>query len=143
VKGLAAPVRAWIGIGVALWLCFSISLEYYSSVSEYYRQHPDPMGVGEQESRLAQVRAELPAASIVGYFSGLPIHKGGGSAAFFEALYTMAPRLLVLERARYRPELVLGNFTRRPDLGQLEREHGLKLIKDYGGGVRLFRRGGK
>jgi len=63
-------------------------------------------------------------------------------AAFFQALYTLAPRLLVPETTSRQPELVLGNFHMRPDLGQLEREHGLKLIKDYGGGVRLFRRGG-
>ena len=30
--------------------------------------------------------------------------------------------------------------SRRPDLGQLERERGLRLVKDYGGGVMLFRK---
>ena len=42
-----------------------------------------------------------------------------------------------------KPELVLGNFSVRPDLDKLERERGLRLLKDYGRGVRLFRREGK
>ena len=137
------PVRAWIGFGVASLLCLAASLEYYSTITEFYRRNPDPMEVADQERRLALVRADLPEVAIVGYFSDLPMDKSSGPAAFFQALYTMAPRLLVPETVSRQPELVLGNFHMRPDLGQLEREHGLKLVKDYGGGVRLFRRGGK
>ncbi len=136
-------MRAWIGFGVASFLCLAISLEYYSTTTEFYRRNPDPLEVADQERRLAVVRADVPEAAILGYFSDLPMGKSSGPAAFFQALYTMAPRLLVPETTSRQPKLVLGNFHLRPDLGQLEREHGLKLIKDYGGGVRLFRRGGQ
>ena len=142
MKGGLLPVRAWIGFGVASFLCLAASLEYYSITTEFYRRNPDPMEVALQERRLAMVRADVPEAAIVGYYSDLPMGQSSGSAAFFQALYTLAPRLLVPETTSRQPELVLGNFHMRPDLGQLEREHGLKLIKDYGGGVRLFRRGG-
>jgi hypothetical protein len=143
VKGWLFSVRAWIGIGVASFLCLATSLEYYSITTEFYQRNPDPMEVADQERRLAMVRADLPEAAVAGYFSDLPMDKSSGPAAFFQALYTMAPRLLVPETTSRQPALVLGNFHMRPDLGQLEREHGLKLIKDYGGGVRLFRRGGQ
>jgi hypothetical protein len=136
-------VCAWVGFGVASFLCLTVSLEYYSTTTEFYRSNPDPMEVALQERRLARVRADVREAAIVGYFSDLPMGKSSGSAAFFQALYTLAPRLLVPETTSRQPKLVLGNFHMRPDLGQFEREHGLKLIKDYGGGVRLFRRGGQ
>jgi hypothetical protein len=143
VKGWASPIRAWIGIAVAFLLCLAASLEYYSYFTDYYRQNPDPMGVGSQELRLAQLRAELPAPSVLGYYSDLPIGKGGGSALFYQTMYTMAPHLVVPDSASDKPELVLGSFYKRPDLDLLEREHGLRLIKDFGRGIRLFRRGGK
>jgi hypothetical protein len=143
VRGSLLLLRAWIGFGVASFLCLAASLEYYSTTTEFYRSNPDPLEVALQERRLAGVRADVREAATVGYFSDLPMGKNSGSAAFFQALYTMAPRLLVPETTSRQPKLVLGNFARRPDLGQLEREHGLKLIKDYGGGVRLFLRGGQ
>ncbi len=143
MRGWLVPVRAWIGFGVASFLCLATSLEYYNTTAEFYRHNPDPMEVALQERRLAMVRADVPEAAIIGYFSDLPMGKSSGQAAFFQALYTMAPRLLVPETTSRQPKLVLGNFHIRPDLGQLEREHGLTLIKDYGGGVRLFRRGGQ
>ncbi|MCL5746545.1 MAG: hypothetical protein M1541_21875 [Acidobacteria bacterium] len=143
MRGWLVPVRAWIGFGVASFLCLATSLEYYSTTTEFYRRNPDPMEVALQERRLAMVRADVRETAIIGYFSDLPLSTNSGSAAFFQALYTLAPRLLVPETTSRQPKLVLGNFHMRPDLGQLEREHGLKLIKDYGGGVRLFRRGGQ
>jgi hypothetical protein len=101
------------------------------------------MGVGEQEDRLAPVRAELPAESILGYFSDVRIGESGGSALLYQTMYAMAPRLVAPDPARHKLELVLGSFHRRPDLEQLKREQGLTLIKDFGAGVRLFRWGEK
>ena len=140
---MKGPLRAWAGIGLVCLLGLWASVEHYSFLSEFYRGNPDPMGLGDQESRLAGVRAELPAPSVLGYISDIPLDQAGGSGLFFQTMYTLAPHLVVPDSARFKPELVLGNFSVRPDLDKLERERGLRLLKDYGRGVRLFRREGK
>jgi hypothetical protein len=135
-----SALQAWIGIGIAFLLCLSSSMGFYDLYVGYYRANPDPWAVAKQEVRFDALRAELPVTSILGYYSDVSSGRGGNPAAFYVALYGMSPHLLVPDSNVYKPEFVLGNFGRRPDLGQLEREKGLKLVKDYGRGVMLFRR---
>ena len=95
--------------------------------------------MARQQARYAVVRADLPALSVVGYYSDVPTGTREGDVAFFATLYSLAPHLVVEEVRGRRPELVIGNFSKMPDLGRLERERGLKLVKNYHGGVMLFR----
>ena len=136
----SSPVRAWTGIGIAFLLSLSSAIGFYDLYAVYYRANPDPWAVAKQEIRFDALRAELPANSVLGYYSDVSSGKGGNPSAFYVAQYDMAPHIVVFDSAAYKPELVLGNFGRRPDLGQLEREKGLKLVKDYERGVMLFRR---
>jgi hypothetical protein len=139
LTGGVSPVRAWCGIGIVFLLCLTASLDFLEVMTANYRERPDPWGVAQQEERLAALRAELGAPAVIGYYSDVPFARNAGQAVFFSALYTMAPHLLAAERVSPRPEMVLGNFHERPDLVLLEQQHGLKLLKDYGRGVMLFR----
>jgi len=136
----ASLARAWCGICIVFLICFTASLDFFEVTKALYEQSPDPWGVGQQEERFAAVRADLGAPSLVGYYSDVRFEQKGGQAVFFSALYTMAPHLLVADPSDPKVELVIGNFHQRPDLGELERKRGLKLVKDYGRGVMLFRR---
>ncbi len=136
----ASAARAWIGIGVAALLCLKASLVFHDQYVAYYGANPDPWAVAKQEVRFEALRAELPAPSVLGYYSDVPFGKGGNPAAFYVALYNMAPHMVTPDPDASVANLVLGNFARRPDLDQLEREKGLKLVKDYGRGAMLFRR---
>jgi hypothetical protein len=140
VKRESALVRAWVGVGLACLLSLWLTFRFADEFTAYSRQTPDPWAMARQQARYALLRAELPAPSVVGYYSDVPPGAGKGNLAFFATVYSMAPHLVVEESGGRRMELVVGNFSRRPDLGRLERERGLKLVKDYGGGVMLFRR---
>ena len=140
MKRESSPVRAWAGVGLAALLSLWLTFRFADEFTAYSRQRPDPWAMARQQVRYAALRAELPAPSVVGYYSDVPPGSDQGELAFFATLYSLAPHLVVEEAGGRRTELVVGNFSKRPDLGSLERENGLKLIKNYGGGVMLFRR---
>jgi hypothetical protein len=133
-------VRAWIGIGVASLLSLASSFAFFDEWTAKYREQPDPWAIARQQVRFAALRAELPAGTVLGYYSDVPPGKREGTVAFYAVLYSVAPHLLVRDEVRPQPGLVVGNFARRPDLARLELESGLALVKDYGRGVVLFRR---
>ena len=135
-----SAARAWIGIGLAALLCLKASLVFHDRYVAYYRANPDPWAVAKQEVRFEALRAELPVPSVLGYYSDVAFDEGGNPAAFYVALYNMVPHMVTPDPDAKVTDLVLGNFARRPDLDRLEREKGLKLVKDYGRGVMLFRR---
>ena len=139
MKRHGAPIRAWAGIGVASLLSMWATFHFLDEYTIYSRQSPDPWGMARQQVRYAAVRADLPARSVVGYYSDVPTGAHEGDVAFFATLYSLAPHLVVEEVRSQRPDLVIGNFSKMPDLGRLERESGLKLVKNYRGGVMLFR----
>jgi len=140
VKRQGAPIRVWAGIGVASLVSIWATFHFLDEYTAYSRQSPDAWAMARQQVRYAAVRADLPAPSVVGYYSDVSTDTPEGLLAFFATLYSLAPNLVVEEARGQRPELVIGNFSRIPDLGRLERERGLKLVKNYRRGVMLFRR---
>ncbi|RPI08005.1 MAG: hypothetical protein EHM65_10990, partial [Acidobacteriales bacterium] len=94
MTGGVSSVRAWCGIGIVFLLCGKASLDFLEGMTSHYRARPDPWGVAQQEVRLAALRAELGAPSVIGYYSDVAFEQDGGQAVFFSALYTMAPHLL-------------------------------------------------
>jgi hypothetical protein len=48
--------------------------------------------------------------------------------------------LLVDESDGTKQEWVVGNFLRKPNLPEIEKAHNLRLVKEFGLGVYLFRR---
>ena len=95
------------------------------------------IGIGPE--RFREVNAMVPTEAVVGYFSDLPNLTGDGAAGFNGARYALAPRLVVPYDSRQMQDWILGNFSKPIDLALIERENSLKLVRDFGSGVMLFR----
>ena len=89
--------------------------------------------------RFREVIAIVPTEAEVGYFSDLTTSSSKGELWFDGALYALAPRLVVPYGSLQRKDWILGNFSKPVDLLQIERENHLKLVRDFGSGVVLFR----
>jgi hypothetical protein len=98
------------------------------------------------ERRFDELRSELPSRGVVGYLGDPeptgPTPRDSNAAALLHfrryllAQYTLAP-LLLIESTE--PELVVGNY----DPGTVpSAPAGLQVVKDFGGGLVLFRRSG-
>lgn len=129
--------RARIAIVASVFLGLWGAVQYVDKETAYQRQSPDPFGVAAQEERLAGLRAAVPAEATLGYVTDVPLGETLGSSMFYVAQYHLAPRLLQKGSAY---DLVLGNFTRPGDYGSVGRQQGLRLERDFGSGVVLFRR---
>jgi hypothetical protein len=96
----------------------------------------DPYKAADQVDRLASAIQMLPRSAIVGYVSNAAGETPAALAMFNTARYALAPRLLAQGTDR---EWVLGNFSEQVDYAAVGREHGLQLVRDFGGGVVLYR----
>jgi hypothetical protein len=133
-------LRVWTGIVLAALLCFVASLAFFEQYSAEKRGAPDPWAIARQQRRFATMKSELPPNSVLGYYSDVLFTDRRSTVAFFAVLYTLAPHLVADDRVKPQPEMYVGNLSKRIDFDQLERESGLKLVKDYGAGVVLLRR---
>jgi hypothetical protein len=79
----------------------------------------------------------VSANAILGYLTDIPTEDILATSMFLAAQYELAPRILQKSDAF---DAVLGNFTRPADFASLGRQHGLRLDRDFGNGVVLFRR---
>jgi hypothetical protein len=113
------------------------SLLYWVNESTYQRQSPDPYRIADQAARFAGLRGAVPVDAIVGYLADLPPEDTTAQVMFLAAQYHLAPRLLQ-KRDDY--DFVLGNFTRPADFASIGRQHGLRIERDFGNGVVLFRK---
>jgi hypothetical protein len=123
-------------LALTLFACFS----FYRLTTASNLVNRDSYRVGFQHERLRQLNAELPREGILGYVSDLPFGGTQDSAAFLGAQYVLAPRLLVRVNNPVKPEWVLGNFSRAVDPAPYAAAHHLRVVKEYGPGVVLFRR---
>ena len=131
------PVRVKAGIALAALLCLWGTFEYYSSETSYVQQYRDPYRVADQFTRLDGIRAAVPADAILGYVNDLEFGNVTADAMFQSAQYVLAPRIL---RKGPENDVVLGNFTRPADFAAFGRERGLRMERDFGNGVVLYRR---
>lgn len=100
--------------------------------------------ISTYEHRFAELRKALPPHGVVGYLghpepTGINPREANAAALlhfrrYLLAQYTLAP-LLLIESTK--PEFVVGNFD--SGVGIPERT-GLRLVRDYGGGLVLLRR---
>jgi hypothetical protein len=96
------------------------------------------------ERRFLELRSALPARGIVGYVTDPPVQDSSPARVALDAhdrfkryllaQYALAPLVLVEST---RPELVVGNFARPSSIPGLS---GLQTIREFGGGVVLYRR---
>lgn len=136
-------MRALAGVGLVAVLSLAASLEYYRTTTLTNRLTGDPYAVETQVQRLREAATILPRDVVVGYVSDVPFEQVRGSAAFFGAQYALAPRILVELSAREATDWVLGNFSNPAGISAIERRHQLKLTRDLGSGVMIFRRVGR
>ncbi|HTP31785.1 MAG TPA: hypothetical protein VMJ75_06405 [Candidatus Acidoferrales bacterium] len=131
------PLRVTAGLLIAALLCLWGAFQSYAFESEYQRQNPDPFQISAAFRRLDPVRGAVPDRAVMGYLTDLEPGSGMETAMFLTAQYVLAPRLLErnLEHA-----WVLGNFTRPADFAALGKSKSLRLERDFGAGVVLFRR---
>jgi hypothetical protein len=99
------------------------------------RSQPD--AVTQTEQRLRPASAALPRHGVVGYLSDEDSYTTPGMRRYYLTQYALAP--LVVSRSA-RKEFVLGNFKEPSMAGELARENGLSLERDFGGGLMVFRR---
>ena len=132
-----APGKYTTAVLLAAALSLWGSIQYSGAESAYQRQSPDLYRIADQAARFAELRATVPANAILGYLTDVPAEDILATSMFLAAQYELAPR--VLQRGDSF-EAVLGNFTRPADFASLGRQHGLRLERDFGNGVVLFRR---
>jgi hypothetical protein len=134
------PTAVIMGITGAALLCLWGSFAYYQFESAYQRQNPDPYQISAQFVRLAPVQAAIPQNAVLGYLTDAPPGSIVDSALLGSAEYALAPRLVIRDTGH---EWVLGNFTRPADFAAVGKSVGLRLQRDFGNGVVLYRKEGQ
>jgi hypothetical protein len=134
------PVRTRVGL-VAI-VAFALIADGHllaKSLVDYVRT-PRPSAIDQYLTRFREIKAELPPRGVVGYIAEPTgremLHGGDYYRKFHLAQYALAPVIMVDSPDR---ELVIGNFS----TGTRPPPPGLSLVRDYGNGVVLFRRGGR
>jgi len=126
-------------------LAIAAALNFYRTAEEKrlrYHAARESQYIAAGPERFRGVNAIVPAEAEVGYLSDLATSNSDGELWFDGAQYALAPRLVVPYESVQRKDWILGNFSKPVDLAQIERENHLKLVRDFGSGVVLFR-GGK
>lgn len=131
------PLRVRVGVASAALLSLWGAVEYFGFETAYQKQQTDPYKIAAQADRLGLVRSSLPEDAVLGYLTDLEPGSVAASALFNGSQYVLAPRLLVQNTNQSR---VLGNFSHPIDYGAIGRQHGLRLERDFGNGVILFRK---
>jgi hypothetical protein len=131
------PLAAKAAVALAALLSLSGSFEYSGLESAYQQQFRDPYQITAQFSRFDSVQSAIPEKSTLGYLTDTVPGTVVGDAMFNGAQFVLAPRVLQKGAAF---DVVLGNFTKPADFIALGRAQGLRLDRDFGNGVMLFRR---
>ncbi len=105
--------------------------------ASYQARSADPYRIADQGARLANVRAALPPNAVIGYISDIPADNPLSGPVFTVTAYQLAPRIIQMGDSY---AVVLGNFTKPADFASVGRQHGLRVERDFGNGVVLFRR---
>jgi hypothetical protein len=134
-----SSIRIQAGIGLVALLSLVSALDYYRQVTQNAVTE-DPFRIAEQQERFRGVAAAIPPESLVGYLSDLPETEARGGLMFVGAQYALAPALVVPLDRTPKAEWVLGNFSQPVAYGEIGRQHGLKIARDFGFGVVLYRR---
>jgi hypothetical protein len=122
-------IAIYVAVAIALWC----AIENYQL--ESLTVQSDPYKAAEQADRLAGAMQMLPPNGVIGYVSDVS-DPTASLALFNTSRYALTPRMLVEGADR---EFVLGNFAKTRDYDAFAREHHLVLLRDFGGGIVVFR----
>ena len=126
-----------MAVAAAALLSLWGTLQYFQFETEFQKQPSDPYQIHAQATRFEGVRASIAENAEIGYLSDTAAGSVADGALYAGAQYSLAPRLLRRDTAR---DQVLGNFTRPGDFAAIGRSNGLRVERDFGSGVVLFRR---
>ncbi len=112
------------------------SLNYFQALQAYSNKNPFQDAA---QARFAPVAAVVPPGAVLQYRTDL---RSGIVApmAIGAAQYALAPRVLESGGRGGNLEWVLGDFYNPVDVNAFARQNGLKVERDMGTGVVLFRR---
>ena len=111
-------------------------IEYYGFEADFHK-HRDPYQIVAQYARFEGLRALTPEDAILGYVTEEESGNALASGMFNAAQYNLAPRLLEKDKAL---DWTLGNFSRPFDFAAVGRRYGLRVERDFGNGVILYRK---
>ncbi len=111
-------------------------LSYYEFLVAY-RPMADPNQIAALQERFRDIGSAAPPDGIMSYISDVPLEPGG-LALRGAAQYAIAPRMIDPSPSANR-EWVLGNFFQSYDAERIARERGLRVVRDFGNGVVVFR----
>jgi hypothetical protein len=132
-----SPAKSTAAVLAAAALSLWGSIQIWDAESAYQRQSADPYRIADQTARFAEFQATVAPNAVLGYLTDVPAGDILATSMFLAAQYALAPRVLQHGDSF---EIVLGNFTRPADFASLGRQHSLRLERDFGNGVVLFRR---
>jgi len=127
------PARTLIGVSLVAALSLYAALDLYGEQIERNKALKDSYQMGEQEKRFEAVKHELPPGEMVGYVSDLGFTPG----IFLPAQYALVPSPFVDNPPH---GWVIGNFSKPLNYAEYGKAHGLTFIKEFDGGVILFRK---
>jgi len=121
-----------INIVVALFLLF-VFLMHVRIVGKVIKYWPNlGRDVESYDRRFDELKKELPPHGIVGYVSDNVVRDG-----IHATQYALTPLIVAGDTER---ALVVGNFHGPAGQTELVKDPNLVLIKDFGNGVRLYKR---
>jgi hypothetical protein len=133
-----ANTFATAGVLLAVLLSVAGALESYRAESDYQEAHRDRYLVSAQSPTFAPLLAMVPVDAEVGYLTDAQPGSDADASLFLSAQYLMAPRILARDTAH---DWVLGNFGKPADFAAIGAARGLRLERDFGDGLVLFRKG--
>ncbi len=107
----------------------------------FVREQPAELGRlarARIDDRYRALRPFLPSGARVGYASDVPLDSEEGAKRYVQALYALAPALIVRDDGR--APLVVGDAANEAALAELVRQLRLSPIATGGEGVALLRR---
>jgi len=125
-------VKAILGLVIVTLVSLYGTLDFYGTQIERNKTQRDSYQIGAQEKRFEAVKRELGANAVAGYVSDLT-----DAGILLSGQHALAPVLLV-DNVPY--QFVVGNFSKPLDYSEFGRARNLLLVKDFGGGVTLFRK---
>ena len=138
-KPLQFPFRVQAAVALAAALSLWGAVEHFGFETEYQKQSRDPYRIAAQAERLQGVRAATSDNAILGYITDAEPGSVTASAMLNAAQYVLAPRLLRQDAGQ---DFTLGNFTRPADYAAAGAKYGLRVERDFGAGVVLYRKEG-
>jgi len=127
-------LRTKFSVAAAAVLSLWGVIEYYGFEADF-QKHRDPYQIGS--ARFEGLRALTPEDAVLGYVTEEEPGNALASGMFNAAQYNLAPRLIEKDKAL---DWTLGNFSRPTDFAAVGRRYGLRLERDLGNGVILYRK---